>query len=109
MGLKVEDRHALINAEASIQVPGVGFAEWGPSDMRFSLRATKLPGEELSKRLRAARQRVFAACKSAGVAFLNGVRPDTVTAMIDEGVMIGSGGQEAAEKGRKHTKRKMPW
>ena len=44
LGLKVEDRHALINAEASIQVPGVGFAEWGPSDMRFSLRATKLPG-----------------------------------------------------------------
>ena len=109
LGLKVEDRHALINAEASVHVPGVGFAEWGPSDMGFSLRATKLPGEDLSALMRKARARVFAACKAAGVAFLNGVRPENVEAMIDEGVMIGSGGQEAAEKGRKYTKRKMPW
>ena len=76
LGLKVEDRHALINAEASVQVPGVGFAEWGPSDMGFSLRSTKLPGEELSTLMRTARQRVFSACKAAGVAFLNGVRAD---------------------------------
>ena len=109
LGLKVEDRHALINAEASIHVPGVGFAEWGPSDMGFSLRSTKLPGENLSVLMRKARARVFSACKAAGVAFLNGVRPENVEAMIDEGVMIGSGGQEAAETGRKHTRRKMPW
>jgi len=32
-----------------------------------------------------------------------------VIAMIREGVMIGSGGQEAAEIGRKHTRRAMPW
>ncbi len=29
--------------------------------------------------------------------------------MIKEGVMIGSGGQEAAEKGRQFTKRTTPW
>ena len=99
LGLKVEDRHALINAEASVQVPGVGFAEWGPSDMGFSLRSTKLPGEELSTLMRKARQRVFSACKAAGVAFLNGVRPDTVEAMIDEGVMIRVRGPRCRREG----------
>ena len=29
--------------------------------------------------------------------------------MIKEGVMIGTGSQEAAEIGRKYTKRTMPW
>ncbi|MXW34461.1 MAG: hypothetical protein F4Z60_02260, partial [Chloroflexi bacterium] len=33
VGLKIEDRHALENAEERVAVPGVGFAEWGPGDM----------------------------------------------------------------------------
>ena len=41
--------------------------------------------------------------------FLNTVKPDTVAAMIDEGVMIGSGGEEAAAAGRKHSNRPQPW
>ena len=57
----------------------------------------------------AARARLFAACKAVGIAFLNGVNPDNVGAMLDEGVMIGSGGAEAAEIGRRHTGRTMPW
>jgi hypothetical protein len=52
---------------------------------------------------------VLAATKAAKIAFLNSVSPETVTRMIDEGVMIGSAGQQAAEIGRKHTKREMPW
>jgi 4-hydroxy-2-oxoheptanedioate aldolase len=56
-----------------------------------------------------ARARVLAACKAAKIAFLNTVRPDDVEMRIKEGVMIGAGSQEAAEKGRRHTKRQMPW
>jgi hypothetical protein len=56
-----------------------------------------------------ARARVLAATKAAGIAFLNQVRPDDVTKMIDEGVKIGAGGEQAAEIGRKYTKRAMPW
>src|SRR6266542_1569329 len=37
LGLKIEDKIALSNAEKSTQVPGVGFAEWGPGDMGWSL------------------------------------------------------------------------
>ena len=66
-------------------------------------------GLGLNARMRDARGRVFAACKKANIAFLNGVSPDNVEQMLDEGVMIGSGNQEAAEIGRKHTKRKIPW
>ena len=108
LGLKIEDRHALQNAEASVAVPGIGFAEWGPGDMGMSLG---VPGREgrNSPLMQAARAKVFAATKKAKIAFLNGVSPDTVKQMIDEGVRIGSGAQEAAEIGRKHTKRKMPW
>src|SRR5581483_1749093 len=37
LGLKLEDKYALEHADASAKVPGIGFAEWGPSDMAFSL------------------------------------------------------------------------
>ena len=37
LGLKLEDKYALENAEANAKVPGVAFAEWGPGDMAFSL------------------------------------------------------------------------
>ncbi|MBL8235289.1 MAG: hypothetical protein JNL98_42725, partial [Bryobacterales bacterium] len=32
LGLKVEDKYALANAEKVTSVPGIGFAEWGPGD-----------------------------------------------------------------------------
>ncbi len=108
LGLKIEDRHALQNAEASAAVPGIGFAEWGPGDMGLSYGLIGAANRS-SKIMQDARGRVFAACKKAKIAFLNGVSTENVKQMLDEGVMIGSGSQEAAEIGRKHTKRKMPW
>ncbi|MCZ6635883.1 MAG: aldolase/citrate lyase family protein, partial [bacterium] len=33
LGLKIENRRALENAEGSAAVPGISFAEWGPGDM----------------------------------------------------------------------------
>jgi 4-hydroxy-2-oxoheptanedioate aldolase len=108
LGLKIEDRHALQNAEASVAVPGIGFAEWGPGDMGMSLGVPGAAGRN-SPLMRAARDRVFAATKKAKIAFLNQVTPETIKQMIDEGVRIGSGGGEASEIGRKYQKRKMPW
>ncbi len=37
LGLKLEDKYALANAEENLKVPGIGFAEWGPGDMALSL------------------------------------------------------------------------
>ena len=107
IGLKIEDRHGLENAEASAGVPGVGFAEWGPGDMSMSYNVSRA---DMPQVLVDARARVFAATKQAGIAFLNSMNDENIIAMIDEGVRIGSNpGAEAADKGRRHTNRQMPW
>lgn len=108
LGIKIEDRHALRNAEASTRVPGIGFAEWGPGDMGFSYGVRRTP-EGYPEVMLQARARVLGATKGAKIVFLNVVNADNVEAMIDEGVMIGAANEEAAEKGRRYTKREMPW
>jgi 4-hydroxy-2-oxoheptanedioate aldolase len=110
LGLKIEDRHALENAEMTTRVPGIGFAEWGPGDMAMSLGVQAGRGARQAPEMTAARKRVLEATQAAKIAFLNTVTVDSVTQMIDEGVRIGAGGgAEAADKGRKYTKREMPW
>ena len=107
IGLKIEDRHALENVEASTSVPGVGFAEWGPGDMSMSYNVSRSDSPQV---LVDARARVLAATKRVGIAFLNQVNVNNVEAMIDEGVSIGAGaGAEASDKGRRYTRRRMPW
>ena len=108
LGLKLEDKYALESAEANAKVPGVAFAEWGPGDMAFSLGVKNGPGP-MPALLQAARGKVLAATKASKIFFLNTVTPDNVVDMIKEGVMIGTGSQQAAEIGRKYTKRDMPW
>jgi len=106
IGLKIEDRHALEHSEASTAVPGIGFAEWGPGDMRMSYDADSGSAEVLMD----ARARVLAATKAAGIPFLNTVNADNIEAMIDEGVRIGANpGAEVADQGRRYANRTMPW
>jgi 4-hydroxy-2-oxoheptanedioate aldolase len=111
LGLKIEDKRALANVEASFKIPGIAFAEWGPGDMGLSLGFPMAPtdGPGMPDPMRQARAKVLAACKANKKFFLNTVKPDTVAAMIDEGVMIGSGGEAAATAGRKYSKRPQPW
>jgi len=105
LGLKLEDKYALENADANSKVPGVAFAEWGPGDMAFSLG---VKGQN-APQMQAARAKVFAATKASKIFFLNSMNADNVVDMIKEGVMIGPASQQAAEIGRKYTKRTMPW
>src|SRR5579872_1152937 len=109
LGLKIEDKYALENADASARVPGIGFAEWGLGDMAFSLGVKNTGAGPLPPALAAARAKVFAATKANKLFFLNSVSPDNVVDMLKEGVMIGAAGQRAAEIGRQFTKRQMPW
>jgi 4-hydroxy-2-oxoheptanedioate aldolase len=108
LGLKLEDKYALENAEANAKVPGIAFAEWGPGDMAFSLGVKNGPGP-LPPQMQAARTKVFAATKASKIFFLNSMNADNVVDMIKEGVMIGSANQKAAEIGRQYSKRTMPW
>ena len=109
LGLKIENRRALANAEASAAVPGIAFAEWGPGDMGMSLGHADAHDPPFPPEMSAARSRVKAACDAAKVFFLNGVRPHDVVERIDEGVMVGSATEEAARIGREYTGRQMKW
>ena len=109
LGLKIENKRALEKTEESLKVPGIAFAEWGPGDMGLSLGFFDRHDPPYPPEMQAARARVLAACKANDVAFLNQTRPNDVVQMLAEGVRVGAGGQEAAEIGRKHTGRTMPW
>jgi 4-hydroxy-2-oxoheptanedioate aldolase len=108
LGLKLEDPHALENADESAKIPGVAFAEWGPGDMAFALGVKNGPGP-MPPVMKNARSRVFAATKASKIFFLNSMNADDVIDMIKEGVMIGPASEQTAEIGRKFTKRTMPW
>lgn len=110
LGIKIEDKYALANTEESSAVPGVGFSEWGPGDMGMSLGYfSHQHNAPYPVEMQRARARVLAASKVNHLFFLNAINPDNVEAMIQEGVMIGAGNEAAAEKGRRFTKRTMPW
>jgi 4-hydroxy-2-oxoheptanedioate aldolase len=109
LGLKLEDKYALENAEANAKIPGIAFAEWGPGDMAFSLGVKSGPSSQNDPLMKAARARVLAATKASKIFFLNSMNADNIVDMIKEGVMVGPASQQAAEIGRKYTKRTMPW
>lgn len=112
LGLKIEDKRGLANVESSLKAPGISFVEWGPGDMGKSMGFPDNHNEPHPPEMTAARTRIFAAVKANNLFFLNSVYPHNVAERIEEGVMIGFGGvagQEAAEVGRKYTKRTMPW
>jgi 4-hydroxy-2-oxoheptanedioate aldolase len=109
LGLKIENRRALANAEASAAVPGLAFAEWGPGDMGMSFGHKDAHDPPYPPEMAAARARVKAACDQAGLAFLEMVHPDNVVAQLDAGVRIGAATPEAAAIGRRRTKRALPW
>ena len=108
LGLKLEDKYALENADANAKVPGIAFAEWGPGDMAFSLGVKNGPGP-MPALMQGARSKVLAATKANKIFFLNTMNADNVVDMIKEGVMIGPASEKAADIGRKYTKRTMPW
>ena len=111
LGIKVENTRALADVENTTRVPGLAFAEWGPGDMGMSMGYPNQHDEPYPPEMQAARTRVMAACKAAGLNFLEQVTPANVTSRIAEGIMIASGpdAQQAAQLGREHTKRTLPW
>jgi 4-hydroxy-2-oxoheptanedioate aldolase len=108
LGLKIENRRALARCEESLAVPGIAFAEWGPGDMGLSFGHLDRHDPPYPQDMIDARARVKAACDQHNVAFLNAARPENVVAMIDEGVKVLAARQEAAEVGRRHSRRVAP-
>lgn len=119
-GLKIEDTFADANAEASLSVPGVAFAEWGPTDNNYWLNnfdGLPLDGSRFDEtkfpRMMAVHDMVLRLCKKHNVRYLNLAtnRPGTfnyVLNQIQDGAMLLVGSEETAFVGRESTKRKMP-
>ena len=57
--------------------------------MNLSLGFPNDPNEPYPAPMRQARTRVLAACRAANVEYLDVVRPDNVTRLIDERVRVG--------------------
>ncbi len=98
LGLKIENKRALANCDASLAVPGIAFTEWGPGDMGFSLRPSfDAEGYDhdppYGPEMAAAQQRVLNACKANGVAFLSTLFRDDWQELLEQGVRV-SGGRD---------------
>ena len=109
LGLKIENKRALNNVEATVRVPGIAFAEWGPGDMALSHGHFDRSEPSYEEDSANARTCVKAACDAENIAFLDGATSDNIAEKIDSGVRVPSCGEEVANIGRKHTNRTMPW
>lgn len=119
LGAKIEDKHALVNTEYSLAVPGIGFAEGGGGDMQMSLLGlpfyadTGAPkrqdGEQhFAPVIQQAQDRVLAACKANHLYFLHAATPKTIVDWINRGAMVIEATEAVAKVGRAYTKRTMP-
>jgi 4-hydroxy-2-oxoheptanedioate aldolase len=109
LGVKLESPEGIAMADEICAVPGLGFAEMGPGDLSLSLGSVKLLRDPYPPVMRAARDKVLAACKRNGIAFLEGCNPANIAARLDEGVRVIAGHDpETARVGRAHQRREMP-
>ncbi|MBV9251614.1 MAG: hypothetical protein JO227_20505 [Acetobacteraceae bacterium] len=109
LGVKLESPEGIANCEAICAVPGLGFAEMGPGDLGLSLGYTALMRDPYPPEMQDARDRVLAACKHNGIAFLEGGTAANLIRRLDEGVrVIADHNEDSARMGRAHQNRKMP-
>ena len=69
LGIKIENQRALANAEATVAVPGVGYAEWGAGDMAMSFGYPEGHDPPYAAEVWQAAERVRLARKAADVPF----------------------------------------
>ena len=109
LGVKLESPEGIAMADEICAVPGLGFAEMGPGDLSLSLGSVKLMRDPYPPIMQAARDKVLAACKRNGIAFLEGCDPANIAGRLDEGVRVIAGHDpETARIGRAHQKRVLP-
>jgi 4-hydroxy-2-oxoheptanedioate aldolase len=109
LGVKLESPEGIAHCEDILATPGLGFAELGPGDLSLALGYKEMPRDKYPPEMQEARERVLAACKKNGLAFLEIGTPDNITAKIDQGVRVIAGHhEEAARIGRAYQRRTMP-
>ena len=109
LGVKLESPEGIAHCDEILATPGLGFAELGPGDLSLALGYKEMPRDKYPPEMAEARERVLAACKKNGLAFLEIGTPDNIKTKIDQGVRIVAGhSEEAARIGRAYQNRAMP-
>jgi 2-keto-3-deoxy-L-rhamnonate aldolase RhmA len=109
LGIKLESPEGVARCEEILSVPGIGRAELGPGDLSLALGYREMPRDPYPPEMQEAREKVFAACRQHGVAFLETGTPETIAQKLDEGVRVIAGHrEETARTGRAHQRRTMP-
>lgn len=110
LGVKIEDKYGLANAEEIVKVPGIAFGEGGPGDMTLSLGLKY--GDE---RLNPVENKIFATAKEQhlywlgiGESWSGGRNEAGIEVGIKNGLMIGYD-EKTAAIGRKITNRPQPY
>lgn len=108
LGAKIESPEGVARCDEILATPGLGYAELGPGDLSLALGYRQIP-TPYPPEMQAAREKVLAACKRNGLAFLESCTPENVAARLDQGVRIVAGRrEETARIGRAHQRRTMP-
>jgi len=119
MGFKLENRHAVANAEQIMAIQGLAFAEPGPSDNSWSIlgwdAVKPMSREERAKVLSNplytdSLERVRLAAKKNNIQWLGtGSHGATMEQSYDQGMrMLPGDNEEVVHKSREYSKRKMP-
>ncbi len=119
MGFKLENRHAVANAEEIMAIKGLAFAEPGPSDNSWSIlgwdAVRPMSREERAKvladpRLVDSLEHVRLAARKNGVQWLGtGTHGATMNQSYDQGMRMMPGDDEkVVMASREYSKRKMP-
>ena len=110
LGIKMENKGALANAELTSRVPGVCFGEWGFADMSMVHGYPKKPDFPLPDELQKIKDYIWGLCKKAGIHFLCIVTEDDVYEHIDKGLRFCRAyDPKIAAMGRTYTHRRIPW
>lgn len=111
LGIKIETTTAIDQLEDIVGVPGIAFAEVGPTDLGYALGIPALT-VPLTGKVAEVEQRLKEACRASGVPFhpfTGHLGPDGIPGAIDEGgSYFTAPSEEIAIAGRAHTKRAMP-
>jgi 4-hydroxy-2-oxoheptanedioate aldolase len=109
LGVKLESPEGIAHCEEILATQGLGFAELGPGDLSLALGYKEMPRDKYPPEMAEARERVLAACRKNGLAFLEIGTPENIKAKIDQGVRVFAGHhEEAARLGRAYQQRTMP-
>jgi len=109
LGLKMEDKYSVANAEEILKVPGISFGELGPGDLILSLGLPRGSGGPIPPQLQQAHDKVFGLMKKNKIFYHDSARFGSVIELIKSGAMILYASESEMEAGRNYTKRPKPW